>query len=270
MKVFDCFTFFNEFELLEIRLHELSPFVSKFVLVESKETFTGNRKPLWFTEELHKYKWSDREEGAPEIILSVSSPAPNPKNAWDREAHQRNSILDVLRHMKAEEDDLILLSDVDEIPRGQNFEELWKRRHRKKVFMQFWQDPYFFFMNLRGPRIWPGTVIITMKSLAEVYGNNLHALRLNRRHGDVVRNGGWHFSFMGGIEKSILKYKSYSHAPNATEEMLNPDSLGEMIRKGVISTHSRGHVQCKWQKIDDTYPKWFVENQERFKDMIRI
>jgi beta-1,4-mannosyl-glycoprotein beta-1,4-N-acetylglucosaminyltransferase len=264
MRIFDCFPFFNEFELLRIRLHELSPFVSKFLLVEAPESFTGNPKPLWFKERAGEFA-----EFSSQIVATVSAPAVNPRDPWDRESNQRNWLSRMLTDVGVEENDLILSCDVDEIPRGQDFEALWDRPRRKKPFMQFWMDQYYFFMNLKGSRAWPGSVVISAKSFAENYKNDHHVLRIGRRHGDVVRTGGWHFSFMGGIEKAILKYKSYSHFGQTTDEMRDPKALAKWINQGIIPTFHRGHIQCEWTKINDTYPKWLVENYEEFRNLFR-
>src|SRR5687767_9061046 len=107
--LFDCFTFFNELELLEIRLHELSDVVDFFVLAESHTTFSGRPKSLYYEES--KRRFSDYQD---RIIHVVSSDLET-DDAWAREEHQRNSLLHGLRNCLP--DDIVMVSDVDEIPK---------------------------------------------------------------------------------------------------------------------------------------------------------
>jgi beta-1,4-mannosyl-glycoprotein beta-1,4-N-acetylglucosaminyltransferase len=109
--VWDCFTFFNEVLLLEVRLRELEDVVDHFVLVESPLTHQGQEKPLTFHEERARYsRWSDR------IIHVVAELPQTADSAWVRETGQRASILDGLADAKA--NDIVIVSDLDEVPRA--------------------------------------------------------------------------------------------------------------------------------------------------------
>lgn len=111
-RVFDCFPFFNELDLLEIRLHELSDVVDRFVLAESTVTFSGKPKPLLFAENRQRYaKFLDRIEH----IVVDDTPAAV-RSPWDRRMHQSNSLARGLKDMNG--DDIVIFSDVDEIPRA--------------------------------------------------------------------------------------------------------------------------------------------------------
>ena len=112
--IVDCFTFFNEFDILDIRLHEMSPWVDRFVLVESAEAFSGIEKPLLFEKNKDRFK-----SFLPKIVHLVSPLVAKSTNAWDRQSYQRNYAMEALSDCKDE--DLILISDVDEIVRGQDF-----------------------------------------------------------------------------------------------------------------------------------------------------
>ncbi len=109
--IYDCFLFFNEIQLLRLRLAELSPVVERFVLVEATRSFTGHPKPLHFENNRHLF-----EEHLEKICHIVVDDLPAKyESAWDMEAHQRNAILRGLT--EANPDDIIAISDVDEIPR---------------------------------------------------------------------------------------------------------------------------------------------------------
>lgn len=114
-KVYDCFTFFNELELLKVRLEELNDHVDYFVLVEAVETHRGDPKPLYFQENRHLF-----EKYLPRIIHIIVTERLSPnqedpvKGFWNREHLQREYIAKGLKN--CEHLDIILISDLDEIP----------------------------------------------------------------------------------------------------------------------------------------------------------
>src|SRR5712692_10307059 len=109
--IYDCFPFFNELDLLEIRLSELAGVVDRFVLVESTRTHTNQPKPLYYHENRTRYS-----QFSSKIVHIVVEDMPGGENAWVRENHQRNCIIRGLSGCG--DDDTILVSDVDEIPRA--------------------------------------------------------------------------------------------------------------------------------------------------------
>ncbi|NQU73263.1 MAG: hypothetical protein HQ547_00945, partial [Candidatus Omnitrophica bacterium] len=121
--IYDCFVFFNEIDLLKIRLEELKDSVDKFVLVEAAKTFAKREKPLYFQEYKHEFsEYLDR------IVYQMVDDVPKKRltgwgSRWDREAHQRNCISRALMRCNCDDDDIILISDVDEIPRAEEIGE---------------------------------------------------------------------------------------------------------------------------------------------------
>ena len=120
--VYDCFIFFNELDLLEIRLNELDDVVDYFVLVEANRTFQNNHKPYYFDENKERFS-----QFLPKIIhikldkYPLFIPIINPFTPWKLEIYQRNSILQGLKN--CEKEDIILISDVDEIPKASLIKE---------------------------------------------------------------------------------------------------------------------------------------------------
>ena len=111
MRLYDCFTFYNELTLLRLRLETLSPHIERFVLVEATKTFTGKPKPLVFGANRHLFTpWLNKIEHV------VVDDMPDEGDAWAREIHQRNAIARGLP--SARQEDIIMVSDVDEIPRA--------------------------------------------------------------------------------------------------------------------------------------------------------
>lgn len=260
--IVDCFMFFNELDLLEIRLHELDSVVDKFVLVESGMTFSGNRKPMIF--EPHKARFA---EFLPKIVHIQLDKLPG-KRTWDKEQYQRDAIMKGLT--SCTDDDLILISDVDEIPRASSVIEAAKLM-KSKPFVPFRQLPYMYFLNGRWQHKWHGTVGCTYKTLKHDFCSSPEKARAFRRHGVPLFNAGWHFSFLGSVDDIILKLKSYSHQKTADQKVFDRDTI--IARREVGLTFSQvGRWKDKrivFVEIDDTFPKYVVDNQKRFSHLIK-
>src|SRR6266446_2702387 len=136
--IYDCFTFFNELELLEIRLNELDNVVDKFVLVEGTVTFTNQPKELFFKDNSHLFK-----KFLPKIIHIIVNDSPNVfANPWLIEEYQFNSILKGLT--KAKKNDTILLSCVDEIP---NADVILRYKNKPADHKILLQKRSYYYLN---------------------------------------------------------------------------------------------------------------------------
>ena len=197
--IYDCFMFFNELELLEIRFSELWHAVDRFVLVESTVTHTNQTKPLYYEENKERFSKFHSK-----IIHIVVSDNPASLDPLSREIYQRNCIARGIRDCKP--DDLILVSDVDEIP---NPEVLAGLRTQTGLHV-FEQDLFYYYLNCRGGK-WQGTLAI---HFGEIDTRDIQSLRTGRytfNGGSLVSNGGWHFSYLGGPKRIAEKLESYSH-----------------------------------------------------------
>ena len=246
MKIYDCFIYFDEELLLDIRLNILSKYVDKFIIVESKFSHRGEPREPNF--DINKYKkFQDKIEY---ILLDK-----NPDNLFEinkndtkinekiivngnlREFFQRNSILDGLKN--ADEDDLIIISDVDEIP---NLEEI--------NFNEIKNNPIFFNqifccfkLNLFSKMKWCGSRMIRKKKLIspqwlrDIKDRNYSKLRFDtyfskKKYNNIkfINNGGWHFSYLknpSGVEK---KLKSIRHHIEYDQNPLGVKKIEDMIK----------------------------------------
>ena len=214
--IYDCFTFFNELDLLEIRLRTLSEVVDRFVLAESRYTHTGKPKPLYYQANAARFQdFADR-------IIHVIAPDPtdlecdanDQRPSWIRENAQRNATIDRIR-ARLKDDDLLIVSDLDEIPTPQAV--LAARKSACPVC--FRQKMYYYFANYRNctSPYWYGSVALTYRAFkdpctyshletgiafpsAQVAAPSTSKVRALRKL-KVLRNGGWHFSYLGGISK---------------------------------------------------------------------
>lgn len=137
-KVFDCFTFFNEIELLKIRLEELHDVVDFFVICEAPVTFRGEPKPLHFEKNREMF-----DEYRDKIIHVVVTDLPTTSNPWDREFAQRDAL--ARGCWMAEDSDMIMVSDADEIPRRETIIEV----RNSDGYVAFDMPMYQYYINLQ-------------------------------------------------------------------------------------------------------------------------
>lgn len=277
--IYDCFTFFNELELLELRLHELAPVVDHFVLVEATRTFSGQPKPLYFEE--NKSRFYDY---LPKITHIVVSDFPSAgEDRWTLEYYQRDAISRGLR--ECQPDDIVIVSDIDEIVRSQAIEE-YKDKPGIKFFRQ---RQYYYFFNcvctsitwdrakmvfyrdLRSPqwlRDYPKLSTHRPSKLQKKRAKYGHRIKQLIGPKDVyIDDGGWHFGYLGGLERIQQKIRSFSHSEYDKEEFLDLERLQRVIEHGE-DLYGR-NMNYQFIPLDDSFPRYLRDHPKRFASMIR-
>lgn len=276
--IYDCFPFFNELDILEIRLQELNDVVDKFVLVEATKTFQKKDKPLYFAENRELFREYDDK-----IIHVVVDRYPGffrrfrVPTAWDYSNHQKNMVEKGLENCRPE--DVVIISDLDEIPRADLVNE-YKQKPGIKVFEQ---RHYNFFLNcaaVDGPEephlrkyndrlYWRGSVMMDYRDF-----RNFKQARLQRdRVGNDILSipeGGWHLSFLGDWQQVAYKLQAWEHASEthySPEFLRDPANLKRIIESGE-DLFGRAFRFC-FKDIDETYPQYVQDNLERFAKYIR-
>jgi len=204
MKTYDAFIFYNELDVLEIRLNILNDYVDYFVIGESIETFRGNDKPLFYQENKERFKkFNDKiihcvigKLGEDQEILQKSLSSPNTgitskDHWWVREFYQKEYMIKALTN--AADEDNIFVSDTDEI---------WNPKIKKTVIDDTVYRPiqtaYPFYLNNRSNQhcnAWVGTRFGTVKKLKQ---HGFNHFRTEREVRSIpILNGGWHFSWQG-------------------------------------------------------------------------
>lgn len=208
MKIFDCFKFFNELEILDLRFMVLNEFVDYFVLVEANKTHTGHHKDFIF--EQNKDMFSKYISKI--IYVKVEDlPDYSRKNIWIPENFQRNCISRGLDGA-AEPGDKIIISDVDEIPNPDTLQKYLD--YDGHVTMT--QYLFYYYINCLQNQLWTGSVMSTYGKFEMPQGLRNFA----RTDNNAVPNGGWHYSFMGGSEKIKIK------VANIAESHIIIDKIG--------------------------------------------
>lgn len=258
-KVYDCFLFYNELELLEIRLHEMNDYVDKFVIVEATETFRGNPKKLFYEENKALFeKYKDK------IIHITISDHVATNDPWVREHYQRNQVLRGLKDARPH--DIVLLSDVDEIVRKTKIPELVRPILTEKCDLVVCQQTmYQGHLNRR--KIdgipWPGTTAVSYKMLKKLSPTKVRKLRKTRerqlrraniQHVMMLSDAGWHFTSMGGIQRYLTKIESFSHSEMDSPEIKTEENLSRILMNFPIVS------------IDESFPSFVRENQDYLRE----
>jgi beta-1,4-mannosyl-glycoprotein beta-1,4-N-acetylglucosaminyltransferase len=284
--VYDCFTFFNELDILEIRLNTLKDVVDKFVLVEATRTHQGKEKPLYFSENKARYK----EFGDKIIHIVIDEYPPyEGKSAWTLERYQRDMIAKGWKDCK--KGDIILVSDADEIP---NPETIQAYKDKSGVFV-FRQSMYYYYLNCLNVSNasnykWDGTVMCKFKyhlspmDLRDIIyiqpGNHIERFlprmyskfllcKWQLAHFKKVKcleNGGWHFSYLGGVQMIINKLEAFAHAEYNKDEYKDPQKIEEALKDGKDIFGRDFHY--KVVQLNNTFPDFILQNKEKYKHLL--
>ncbi|WLS80906.1 benzoate transporter [Erwinia pyri] len=273
--IYDCFLYYDEEMLLDLRLHTLSDVVDKFVIVESTHTFTGKPKRLNF--DLEKFRQFEDK------IIYVVFDHPPHQDAWQNEADTRNAIMNGL--VSAEQDDIILVSDVDEI-----FDPVIIATIQKnKLCTIIHQNFYNYQFNLQvfntdgSPRKCTLPKAITYRNLVGFFGGKPEELR-NTKRSSIKRNwlkwqwlkwntaiiaeGGWHFSWIMTPQRIAEKMSSISHTEYDLPEFNNPEHITKVIEQAEDIWGRERKLQVQILDIY-SFPRYLVEHQALFKPFIR-
>lgn len=196
----DGFTFFNEIDVLKIRLSELYPFVDKFILVEGSKTQSGNDKPFYFEDNKHLFKeYLDKIEH-----VKVDN-WPERTSAWDFDIFQRNCIADGFEKIGVRDDDIIMVSDVDEIPFPSALNKI--SATELKIFKMYYN---VYRWNLRFINFfWNGTVTAPWKIAKQFGMHSFIKLRDANLPVEVyIQPGGNHYGYQGGAK--LIRHKYFS------------------------------------------------------------
>ena len=282
MKVFDSFIFFNELELLEMRLNILDDVVDYFVLTESPFTVSGNEKPLYYQENKDMFgKFNDK------IVHHITEEIPNDFNhllekskfhvaykdpdpygtpminlpvRFQRALFNRNNSAFGIEKAGATDDDLVITSDADEIVNPLLLQDLE------------WFDPsnhyvaecraFYYKLNFLYQEDWMGSRLCTWKHLKNT---TIDQHRQDHQNAHKIQDAGWHFSFLGNAENFKLKLASYEHTENNTDTVTG--NAEQKIESG-LDPLGRGQTY-KAVPIDDSYPDYITTNQEKYAEFIK-
>ena len=241
IKIIDSFIFFNELDTLDIRLNILNEKVDTFVLVEATVSFTGKQKPLYYYENKHLFEKFNHKiiyhvvDDVPNSFEEVQSRLLNPKDElektilirclttpnvpqdevhWLREFYIKENINRALLNANLNDNDICFISDLDEIWNP----ELHISPNEYSIY-KLKQHVFITFLNLRSNEYWAGTFYTRYKNIKNASINHLDTfIKIGY---ELIDNGGWHFTYQGGIDKIKTKLENFGHQECNTDEVKN-------------------------------------------------
>ena len=295
MKIFDCFMYFDEEIVLDLRLNILNEYIDYFIIVESTFTHKGEKRKLQFDHKKfekfkHKIIYLIYDEEPKDIEKISDSDIEDEKsrkyilNAASRENGQRNFILNGLE--KAQNEDFILISDVDEIP---NLEGLDLNKINEKIIL-FKQDMLYYKFNLKLPNlVWTGTkgckkkYLQSPQWLRNIKDKKFSFYRLDTIFSKTkyinvrfIDNGGWHFSNIKTASEIEYKLKSYLHHREFDANPLTKSEIEKIMnnKKAIynLKVDKRSNKIGEGEKLEkyllDKLPKFLQNNLNRYKDWV--
>lgn len=237
-RIIDGFTFYNEVDMLELRLRYLYPYVDKFLIVEADRKFSGEAKPFILKELMatSRFAWAADKVSIRSIHIDTSQMRLDERpesydpttDFWKIEATQRNAIRPEI--MGAH--DMLLMGDVDEIPNAETLKLLRQNRQFRRWVQKepraFRQSFFYYNPHCLKAEPWAGTIVIGGEVAARMSNQEIRDKRYKWR---PLENGGWHFSYFMSPEQIADKIKSFSHQEYNTEYIRDADRIRTMIQQ---------------------------------------
>lgn len=226
-KIIDCFTFYNELKMLTYRLNVLNDVVDYFILVEANHTHSGCEKPLYFNDNKHLYeKFKDKIiHIVVDLPLNIKNIDTSKGEQWTNERFQRNCIKEGFNKIELSENDLIIISDVDEIPDPNVLNKL-KIDDIDIDIRRFEQDFYYYNLESKRREKWYHSKILSYKKYKEL---NTNCDNLRFMHCDTILKGGWHLSYFGDTNFIKNKLVNFAHQEYNSTTYTDTDIIQQKI-----------------------------------------
>lgn len=277
--IFDCIPFFNELDILKLRMQILSPIVDYFVLEESTVTFSGEPKEMVFAKNRDLFaEFADKIRH-----VAVEDSPMEGVTTHERDKYQKNQLIRALSDAGAE--DIIIFSDVDEIPNPKTLERLIAQFEPDKIY-HLAQRMFYCFLNMEEvsgnllsitgefPGVerkqWLGTKICSFAQLPAEGIVYLREVSPTDPRSVRIADGGWHFGYMGGdgerdVAKRIgIKVRAAAHQEYNSKRYLN-EAVDRLLCGEDIFDRDAKFVRVE---IDASFPAYLREHQEEYDFLI--
>lgn len=235
MLIIDCFTFYNELDMLEYRLRTLYDVVDAFILVEATLTHRGNPKPLYYIDNALLFsKYADKiihivdRDLNPSPVVDLEKHFEN--DVWKNEHHQRNAIDVGLKRLDLGPDDLLIIGDVDEIPNPNVLKYLRDHPEENIEFVSMRHDMYYYNLTVLNQEKWFLQKLVSYKYYVENLNRTPQHCRAYISQYCIER-GGWHLSYFGDAAFIQNKLKEFAHQEFNQEIYTNLDAIQEKIKE---------------------------------------
>ena len=258
-------------------MHILNDVVDRFVISESTVTFSGDKKPLFYEENKGMFKEFEHK-----IIHNVVDDTPMDCDAFTRDHHQKCAVARGLKGCKPE--DIVIFSDVDEIPNPVTLKNLLPQVEDGKIYMLA-QRLFYCYLDMEeisgrllsvtgefdgvDKPMWLGTKVCRYHMLDQYTTEELRN-KEQKAVGVRVPDGGWHFSYMGGGKNQPVEERVKYKIKSAAHQEYNNRSTLSKVRKNI-----RNHAdifgrdaQMVQVQIDETFPQYLRENIDKYQYLL--
>lgn len=264
-KVFDVFPFFNELDVLEIRLNEMDKVADHFVILECAETYGGQPKNFHLSAAMRTGRFDKFKDKITLMLLHKLEPACTDRTTGRlREAYQRNMMMPMLAKLCAP-DDVVVFSDCDEIPNADTVKLALPRLVHGVARLK--QRSFYYTVNRLADygHDWASRARVAHWRTVEECGT-MYAFRMAKASIEL-ENGGWHFGYFGtGIDH--IKNKVATLSPFLNEYKLFGDA--QLVRD-IVGGKDLHHRKCEMPETftrtcedDPTLPAYFLANRGKF------
>ena len=258
MKIIDCFMFYNELEILQIRLKELYDVVDHFIIVEATKTHSNMDKPLYFLENKHLFMpYMDK------IIHRVTDFSEHysfeqyinaPNDAWFKENYQRECCRNVIDELKLDDNDIIITTDCDEIPKHLVIEAI--RNNNIRIDNHVYSIEmvlYYYTIEYTTDRRWYHAKLVNYNIYKKF--NLLTEIRFANYI--VLPNAGYHLSYFGDVQFIKTKVESFAESSEYTREGKEVSYLEDCYKKGVLHFNKEKLIHIPLL-INNNVPCYFI------------
>ena len=258
MKIIDCFMFYNELEILQIRLKELYDVVDHFIIVEATKTHSNIDKPLYFLENKHLFMpYMDK------IIHRVTDFSEHysfeqhinaPNDAWFKENYQRECCKNVIDELKLDDNDIIITTDCDEIPKHLVIEAI--RNNNIRIDNHVYSIEmvlYYYTIEYTTDRRWYHAKLVNYNIYKKF--NLLTEIRFANYI--VLPNAGYHLSYFGDVQFIKTKVESFAESSEYTREGKEVSYLEDCYKKGVLHFNKEKLIHIPLL-INNNVPCYFI------------
>ncbi len=277
--IYDCIPFFNELDILKLRMQILSPYVDKFVLEEASVTFSGEAKEMIFAGHREMFAaFADKI-----VYVPVEDSPMTGVTTHERDKYQKNQLIRGLAGCGP--DDIIIFSDVDEIPNPETLTEILSHFDGDKIY-HLAQRMFYCFLNMEEvsgkllsitgefagveKRQWLGTKVCSFANLPQEGIVYLREVSPDDPRSVRIADGGWHFGYMGGDgERDVAKRIGDKVQAAAHQEYNSARYLREAVDRLMCGEDIFGR-DCRFVRvpIDETYPAYLREHQDEYDFLI--
>lgn len=277
--VFDCIPFFNELDILKLRMQIMAPYVDFFVIEEASVTFSGEPKRMIFAENRQLFA---EYEGKIRYVPVENSPMEG-VTTHERDKFQKNQLIRGLFDCKPE--DIIIFSDVDEIPNPNTLTKLMERFESGKVY-HLAQRMFYCFLNMEETsgnllsitgefpkverRMWLGTKVFGKRSIPENGIIELREASVMAPGAVRVADGGWHFGYMGSSRETDVSRRIGTKVVAAAHQEYNDEDLLREAGDRLILGQDIFGREARFERVevDGSYPEYLLAHLEEYSYLI--